>query len=155
MIGMKHEAYTFEQLVIYGLAIALAIAVAFTPGIARSGAYETHPRAKAAGPRWSNDLHHEQGLIVGRDCVALPPGADAEYVPGRDAWGRPVIPAEPPKGFREPFPMEVGLDVLLGTKHVGGKTIEMHGEYLGYNPATNELTLNGRTWQRDCHPPPN
>jgi hypothetical protein len=75
MIGMKHEAYTFEQLVIYGLAIALTIAAAFTPGIARSGAHKNRPRTKAAGPRWSNDLHHEQGLIVRRDCVALPPPA--------------------------------------------------------------------------------
>lgn len=69
MIAMKREAYTFEQLVIY----SLAIAAAFTPGIARSGAHETRPRAKAAGPLCSNDLHHEQGLIFPRDCVALPP----------------------------------------------------------------------------------
>lgn len=67
----------------YGLAIALAIAVAFAPGPASSGAYTTDP-IKRAGPRWSNHHHHEQGLIVRRDCVALPPGADAEYVSGRD-----------------------------------------------------------------------
>jgi hypothetical protein len=35
-----------------------------------------------------------------------------------------MVPAEPnEKGFRESFPMEVGLEVLLDTKYVGGKTI--------------------------------
>lgn len=154
---MKHEAYTFEQLVIYGLALALAIAIAFTPSSARSGAFETHPEGQAqgyVGPRWSNDHHHERDLIVRPDCVTLPPGASAEYVPGRDAWGRPVVPAEPPKGFRDSFPMGVGLDVKLGTKHVGGKDIELHGGNLNFDPSTNELSLNGYTWQRDCLPPP-
>jgi hypothetical protein len=151
MLSMERETHTCEQLIIYGLALALAIAVAFTPGNARSGAYESHPQADKP-PRWSNDRHHEQGLIVRTDCVALPPGASAEYVPGRDAWGRPVVPAEPPKGFNDSFPVGVDLDINLGTKHVGGKDIEMHGGYLQFDPSTNELSLNGRTWQRDCLP---
>lgn len=153
MLRMERETHTCEQLIIYGLALALAIAVAFTPGNARSGAYESHPQDDKA-PRWSNDRHHEQGLIVRPDCVALPPGAGAEYVPGRDAWGRPVVPAESPKGFNDPFPVGVGLDIDLGTKHVGGKDIEMHGGYLQFDPSTNALSLNGRTWQRDCLPSP-
>lgn len=135
----------------YGLAVALAIAVAFAPGPARSGAYTTNP-IKRAGPRWSNHHHHEQGLIVRPDCVALPPGADAEYVPGRDPWGNPVVPAETPKSFNNSFPVEVYLDVNLGTKHIAGKEIELHGVGLTFDPATNELSLNGRKWQRDCLP---
>ena len=137
----------------YGLALALALAVAFAPGLAHSGAYTTDP-VKRAGPRWSNSHHHESGLIVRPDCVALPPGADAEYVPGRDAWGNPVIPAEPPKGFRDSFPVEVDLDVNIGTKHIAGNEIEMHAGRFTFDPATNEISLNGRTWQRDCLPSP-
>jgi hypothetical protein len=148
---MIHGAYTFEQLLIYGLAVVLALAVAVTPGPANSGAY-TSDHMKRTGPRWSNDLHHEQGLIVRPDCVALPPGADAEYVAGRDAWGRPVIPAEPLKAFRENFPVEVELDVNLGAKHIAGKEIELHAGRFTFDPATNEILLNGRKWQRDCLP---
>jgi hypothetical protein len=150
---MNHGTYTFEQFLMYGLALALAIAVAFTPSRASSGTFTTDP-VKRAGPRWSNDQHHEYGLIVRPDCVALPPGADAQYVPGRDPWGRPVIPAEPPKGFNESFPVEIDLDVNLGTKHIAGKEIELHAGRFAFDPATNELTLNGRRWQRDCLPSP-
>ncbi len=135
----------------YGLAMALAFAVVFAPGQASSGAYSTD-RVERAGPRWSNDLHHERGLIVRPDCVALPPGADAEYVPGRDSWGRPVIPAEPHKRFKESFPVRVDLDVNLGTKHIAGKEIEMHAGSFSFDPATKEISLNGRKWQRDCLP---
>jgi hypothetical protein len=138
----------------YGLAIALAIAIAFMPVAARSGGYSTDPRQHSA-PRWSNDRHHEEGLIVGRDCVALPPGASAQYIPGRDAWGRTVIPAEQPKGFVNSFPVEVEIDVPVGNKIIGGRRIDMTAGRFSFDPATNELSLNGRTWrQRDCHPSP-
>jgi hypothetical protein len=138
-------------LVIYALALALAIAIAFAPGAARSGVYSTD-KTEPAGPRWTNDRHHEQGLIVRPDCVALPPGASADYVPGRDAWGRPVVPAEPPKGFNDSLPIGVDLDIDLGTKHVAGKDIDLHGGYLHFEPSTGDLSLNGRTWRRDCLP---
>lgn len=137
----------------YGLAMALAFAVAFAPGPANSGAYTTD-RVERAGPRWSNDQHHELGLIVRPDCVALPPGADAEYVAGRDPWGRPVIPAEAPKGFNPSFPVEVELDVNLGTKYIAGKEIELRAGRFTLDPATGEISLNGRKWERDCLPSP-
>lgn len=153
LFPMKHETSAYEQFVVYALALAVALALTFFPVTARSGSYTTHEVAPA-GPRWSNDHHHEYGLIVRPGCVALPPGAGAEYIPGRDAWGRPVIPAEPLQGFRPSFPMGVDLDVNLGTKHVGGKDIELHGGHLAFDPATNDLTLNGHHWTRDCIPSP-
>lgn len=146
---MKHETSAYEQFLIYSLALALAFFMAFLPRVAYGGAYTTDERP-VHSPRWSNDQHHEYGLIVRPDCVALPPGAGAEYIPGRDPWGRPVIPAEPLQGFRPSFPMGVDLDINLGTKHVGGKTIELHGGQLTFDPATNDLALNGHHWTRDC-----
>lgn len=129
----------------YGLAVALAIIIAFLPDTARSGGYTTNPSDQIV-PRWSNDRHHEDGLIVGRDCVALPPGASAEYIPGRDAWGRTIIPAEQPKGFDNTFPVEVELDILLKQKSIGGKNIDL---------TANGVPLIDRTWQqRDCQSSP-
>jgi len=149
---MRHGLSAYEELLIYGLALALASIVAFTPNAARSGGYTNDPIDHFA-PRWSNSQHHEYGLIVRPDCVALPPGAGAEYIPGRDAWGRTIIPAEPPNGFSNTFPVEVELDVNLGTKQIAGKDIELHAGRFTFDPATNQLALNGRKWQRDCLPP--
>ena len=130
-------------MIMHGLAAALAIAIAFAPVTARSGGYTTDPRGHS-GPRWSNDRHHEDGLIVGDGCVALPPGASAEYIPGRDAWGRTIIPAEQPKGFSNSFPVDIELDILLKQKTIGGKNIDL---------TANGVPLIDRTWQpRDCHP---
>lgn len=150
---MKHETSAYEQFAVYILAIVIAIAIAILPRTAHSGGYTTDERP-STGPRWSNDQHHEYGLIVRPDCVALPPGAGATYVPGRDPWGRPVIPAEPMQAFRPSFPIGVDLDINLGTKHVGGKDIELHGGQLTFDPATNEFALNGHRWTRDCFPSP-
>ena len=152
LIVMRHGLSAYEEFLIYGLALALASIVAFTPSAARSGGYTNDPIGHAA-PRWSNDQHHEYGLIVRPDCVALPPGADAEYIPGRDSWGRPVLPAEPPKSFSDTFPVEVDIDVNLGTKHIAGNEIELHAGRFAFDPATKELSLNGRRWQQDCLPP--
>ncbi len=135
----------------YGLATALAVAIAFTPVPASSGAYTTDG-PKSSGPRWSNDHHHQSGLIVRPDCVSLPPSASVEYLPGIDPWGHPIIPAEQSKGFQHSFPVEVDLDVKLGTKHIAGKEIDMNAGRFLFDPATNDLSLNGRRWQRDCHP---
>lgn len=143
MALMRQRAYTYKDMNVCGMAVALAIAIAFMPTAARSGGYTSDPRDHP-GPRWSNDRHHEDGLIVGRDCVALPPGASAEYIPGRDAWGRTVIPAEQPKGLVNSFPVEVELDILLKQKNIGGKNIDL---------TANGMPLIDRTLQqRDCHP---
>ncbi len=137
----------------YGLAASLAVAIAFIPAPANSDSYTTDG-PKRTGPRWSNDHHQEHGLIVRPDCVGLPPGASAEYVPGIDPWGHPITPAEQPKGFSDSFPVQVDLDVKLGSRYIAGKEIEMNAGHFTFDPATSELALNGRTWQRDCHPSP-
>ncbi len=150
---MRHGTYTYEEFLIYGLAAALAITMLFVPSVARSGAYVSDP-LNYFGPRWSNEEHHERGLIVRPGCVALPPGADAQYIPGRDSWGRPVIPAETPKGFSNNFPVDVEIDVKLGSKQIAGQQIDLYGGRFAFDPATNELSLNGRVWQRDCFSSP-
>jgi len=127
-------------------ALVVVSIVTFTANVAYGGSYVSEP-SDNFGPRWSNDRHHENGLIVRPGCVALPPGAGAKYIPGRDPWGRPVIPAEPPNNA---FPAGVGIDVILGSKHIAGWDIELHGGYLAFDPATNQFPYNGR----DCLPPP-
>jgi len=143
MIFMRHGAYTLEDMIVYGIAAALAIAVAFTPVIARSGGYTNDPMDHS-GPRWSNDRHHEDGLIVGHDCVVLPPGVSADYIPGRDAYGRTIIPAEQPKGFYNSFPVEVELDILLKQTNIGGKNTDL--------TANGTPLIEQALQQRDCHP---
>lgn len=125
------------------MAAALATAIALIPVAANSGKYTTDPKGHPV-PRWSNDRHHEDGLIVGHDCVALPPHAGADYIPGRDAWGRTIIPAEQPKNFDNSLPMDVELDILLKQKNIGGKNIDLTAD---------AVPFNNRSWQpRDCHP---
>lgn len=140
---MEHTNATTIKNPVYSLAAVFVIALAFIPDTAMSGAYTTD-RMENTRPRWSNDRHHEDGLIVGRDCVALPPGAGAQYVPGRDAWGRTILPAEPPRGFYNSFPVEVELDILLKHKNIGGKNIDV---------TANATPYIEQAWQlRDCHP---
>jgi len=140
---MRHGDCTLKDMIVSGMAAALAIIVVFTPLTAQSGGYTTDPKDNS-GPRWSNDRHHEDGLIVGRDCVALPPGVSAEYIPGRDAWGRTIIPAEQPKGLNNSYPLEVELEILLKQKNIGGKNIDL---------TASALPLIERTLRlRDCHP---
>ena len=132
---------------------ALAFTLALLSGPAIGGTYTTDA-ATTKPPRWSNDRHHEHGVIVQPDCIALAPGIGADYVPGRDAWGRQIIPAQPLQGFRPSFPMGVEIDVNLGTKHNSGKDIELHGGYMAFDPTSGALALNGHPWMRDCFPSP-
>ncbi len=140
---MRGGSYSCEDMIMYGLAIALATAIAFMPVAVMSGGYTSNPMDHF-GPRWSNDRQLEDGLIVGRDCVALPPGVSAEYIPGRDAWGRTIIPAEQPKGLNNSYPLEVGLEILLKQKNIGGKNIDLTASALPLIERTIRL--------RDCHP---
>lgn len=142
---MHHETSPYEQFIIYALALALALAIAFFPMTARSGAYST-PAPAPKAPRWSNEHHHRQSVVVGPGCVSAPYGAGPDYIPGRDAWGNPVLPADPTTGYYPSLPMGIGIDVQLGTKHMGGKTIELYGHPLMFAP-------NGHTWPRDCFSP--
>ena len=150
---MRHRTCSYEEFLIYGLAVALAITMVLAPDAARSGAYVSDP-LDYFGPRWSNNEHIERGLIAGAGCVALPPGASAEYIPGRDARGRPVLPADTPKSFNNNFPVGVDVDVKVGTKQIAGQQIDLYAGRFAFDPATNELSLNGRVWQRDCFPLP-
>lgn len=140
---MRHRDCTLKDMIVSGMAAALAIIVVFTPLTVQSGGYTTGPK-DYSGPRWSNDRHHEDSLIVGRDCVALPPGVSAEYIPGRDAWGRTIIPAEQPKGLNNSYPLEVGLEILLNQKNIGGKNIDLTASALPLIEQTLRL--------RDCQP---
>lgn len=148
---MRHGINTTPGFGIYLLVFASIVAL--IPNLARSGAYTSDPFDHFT-PRWSNSQHHEYGLIIRPDCVALPPGAGAEYIPGRDPWGRPIIPAEPPKGFSSMFPAGVGVGVKLGTKQIAGRDIELYGGTFAFDPATNQFSFNGPDWRRDCLPPP-
>lgn len=141
---MDHETSPYEQFIIYTLALAVALAVAFFPMTARSGAYTT-PGAAPKAPRWSNEHHLRESVVVTPDCIAAPYGAGPDYIPGRDAWGNPVLPADPMTGFRPSLPMGVGIEVDLGTKHIGGHKVELYGQPLMFDP-------NGPSWQRDCLP---
>lgn len=150
---MRQGTGTILGKIIQGLSVALVIAAGFAPDVARGGAYVSDPIDYFA-PRWSNDRHHERGLIVRPGCVSLPPGAGAEYVPGRDPWGRPVIPAETPRSFNNNLPLDVEIDVNLGTKRIAGQDIELHAGRFAFDPETKQLSLNGYNWQRDCLPSP-
>jgi hypothetical protein len=59
--------------------------------------------------RFSNDLHQEEGVVVGSDCAPAPSAAyDPTYRPGVDAYGNPVIPAGPQANWRvDDFAVEV------------------------------------------------
>ncbi len=147
--AMRHEAHTFEQMIICWLAIAMAILFMIVPQTAQSGAYETGQRGYHA-PRWSNAAQLQQGLIAGPDCVAMAPGASAEYIPGRNAYGQPVPPADSPMIFGNAFPVDLDLEVKLKTKKIGRKSIDVYPDGLGYDQASNQVTLNGQPLHQDC-----
>lgn len=149
---MRHEANTVDQMLIYWLAIALALAILIAPQPAVGGAYVSGGNGYHA-PRWSNDFQLQQGVIAQPDCVTMAPGASAEYIPGRDAYGRPVPPADSPRYFGNALPY-VDLDIKLGKKHVGGKTVKLYADGYAYDPATNQFMLDGQPLHRDCHPLP-
>jgi len=143
---MDHDTAPYEQFIIYTLALAVAVAVAFFPLAARSGAY-TAGSPPPEAPRWSNENHHRNSVVVTPGgCISAPYGTGPDYIPGRDAWGNPVLPADPMTGFRPSLPMGVGVEVELGTKHIGGHKVELYGQPLMFDP-------NGPSWQRDCLPP--
>ncbi|MDA7946608.1 MAG: hypothetical protein MPJ78_03950 [Hyphomicrobiaceae bacterium] len=149
---MRHAAKTIDQMLIYWLAIAMAAAVLIAPRPAISGGYVSGGSGYN-GPRWSNDFQLQQGLVVQPGCVTIAPGASAEYIPGRDAYGRPVPPADSPSYFGNALP-NVDLDIKLGKKHIGGKTVKLYADGYAYDPVTDQFTLHGQPMQRDCLPLP-
>ena len=137
------------NLLVLGLALAIAIGVALLPRAALGATFDTS-RPAPVGPRWSNDHHLEDGLIVTPDCVVLPPDMAAPYMPGRDAWGRPVPPADTTTGPGYSVVPPVELEVDLGTKKLGGQDIDLHLPPVTYDPGNN--SLNGHPLSRDCTP---
>lgn len=129
-----------------GLAIA-AIALLLAPGDAMSGAYEAGAPA-SAGARWSNERHFRNGIVSAPGCVALPPGQGADYVPGRNARGGPVPPADSHTGYYTAPP--VGLEIELGRKRIGGRRLQLDTGPMLYDPSRG--TLNGHSLLRDCAP---
>lgn len=144
---MGRDEHGFSDILIYGVGLSIAIAIALAPQLAFSGNYEAGVPAPKA-PRWSNDHHIRNSVIAGPDCVALPPGWAADYVPGRDAWGNPVAPADNHTGYVNTLPIEV--DVHLGTKKFGKKRVDLYTGPMIYDPA--QGTANTYPLERDCVP---
>lgn len=111
------------NILIYLAAVGLAFAVAASPRAARSGGLDTEAPAPA-GPRWSNASHHLQGAAMAGDCIAPSAEYRAEYVPGIDAWGRPVIPAETARA-PSARPLMGEIDVHLKHKRLAGRDIDL------------------------------
>lgn len=140
---MGRGEHTLSDLLIYGIAISIALAMALAPQKASSGSYNAGAPA-STGPRWSNDHHIANTVTAGPDCVELAPGQSSNYIPGRDAWGRPVAPADGHTGYAVVLPpVEVKKD------HIGKSVTTFTGPMI-YDPVQN--TLNGYPPLRDCTP---
>lgn len=144
---MGRDEHNYSDLLIYALGFSLALAIALSPSKALSGQWDTAAEPPP-GPRWSNDHHIADSVIVTPDCVLPAPGQAAEYVPGYDAWGRPVAPADSHTGLVSPPPVEV--EVHLKSKRIGRRTVDVTTGEVVYDPATN--TLGGYPLARDCTP---
>lgn len=139
---MGRGEHTLSDLLIYGVAFSIAAAIAFAPQKAASGSYDTGAPVPV-GPRWSNDHQIADSVIAGPDCVELAPGQSANYVPGRDAWGRPVAPADGHTGYRTVLP-----SVEVAKKKTPHKSVTIHTGPMFYDPLHN--TVSGYPLARDC-----
>ncbi len=145
---MGRGEHSISDMLIYAAAVSVALAIALSPQRALSGSYEAGGAAPK-GPRWSNDHHLSDAVVTaGPDCVALAPGEAADYIPGRDAWGNPVPPADNHTGYVNTLPIEV--DVHLGGKKIGKKFVDLSTGPMIYEPAPR--TLGGYPLTRDCAP---
>lgn len=143
---MGRGEHTVSDLLIYGIAFSIAAAIALTPQKASSGSYDTAAPVPA-GPRWSNDHQIADSVIAGPDCVELAPGQSANYVPGRDAWGRPVAPADGHTGYATVLP-SVEVEIQKKKKKHGSRAVTVHTGPMYYDPLHN--TLSGYPVPRDC-----
>ena len=77
-------------------------------------------------PRWSNDDHHMPRSADSRDCLPGEPGYRADYRAGRDAWGRPVEPADLPGSRQDRLPFPVEIEIGTGTGSEAGDVTQRH-----------------------------
>lgn len=145
---MGRGEHALSDLLIYGIAFSIVAAIALAPQKAASGSYDTSAPVPA-GPRWSNDHQIADSVIAGPDCVELTPGQSANYVPGRDAWGRPVAPADGHTGYVTVLP-SVEIDIHKKKNKHGHKTVTAHTGPMYYDPLHN--TVTGYPVSRDCTP---
>lgn len=129
--------------------LIVAVAVMLAPDGVRSEPYEAGASAPAsAGARWSNERHLMNGIVSAPGCVALRPGQGAHYVPGRNARGGPVPPADSHTGHHAAPPVD--LEIELGRRRTGGRRLELDTGPMRYDPSRG--TVNGHPLSRDCAP---
>jgi len=131
------------------LAIIGTLGFIATPAI--GGGINNDPRSGKT-PRWSNDHHHESGVVIGPDCVGVAPGVDPTYEAGWDAYGYPIIPAGPRYRFGQNLPLGVDFDIILKQKSIGGYPLDLTAGHFTFDPATSDLALNGLPLTKDCVP---
>ena len=161
-----------EYVMIYLIGLAIALTLAAMPNPARSDPVNNYgapamqrgvndydepqpPRQRA--PRWSNQHQIDAALATrGRDCASSP-----DYVPGVDAWGDPVVPADVPRTYPDWMPTQVGGDIRLNRMGRGGRrghaigrhNVDLYAGDVYYDLANKELSVNGVPLVKDCIPP--
>lgn len=129
----------------------MAVGVGMSTAPAIGGGINNDPKSGKA-PRWSNDHHHESGVVIGPDCVGLAPGLDPTFEAGWDAYGYPVVPAGPRYRFSQNLPLGVDFDIILKQKSIGGYPLDLTAGHFTFDPATRDLALNGLPLTKDCVP---
>jgi len=160
---MNEYLQRFEYIMVYLIGLAIAVTLMTMPKAARSDdlgyddapaidrqmrdqVKQQHPRQRP--PRWSNQHHYEAARAARtRDCAFSP-----DYVPGVDAWGDPVIPADLPRRYKEGVPAGVDVDINLGHKWIGGHHAYLSAGDIYYDLANRELSVNGVPMVKDCIP---
>ena len=125
-------------------AIAVALAIALVaPRVAYGGGLDR--KTPQAGPRWSND-HHVPGVSVAPDCRDR-----ADYVAGRDVWGRPVAPADLPTASPNTPPLIVDVEVDVPRRQAAAGVGRQATAHVPVDLAAGTLASNGARPQ-DCIP---
>ena len=145
-MGTNERSY--YQLLAYAVGFWLALAMALNSGKAWSGSWQAGGTPQS-GPRWSNDAHIADSVAIDPyGCGSASPNQSADYVPGVDAWGRPVAPADNHTGFVNSLPVEV--DIGLGSRRIGGHRAYISTPDMIFDAGSN--TLGGYPLGRDCTP---
>lgn len=128
---MRHSEHPLSEILMCWIALAIALAIAFSPQNAAGGAYDSEA-VYGKAPRWSNDHQLADTVIAGPDCVSPSPSQQAEYLAGRDAYGYPVAPADNYTGYRNTAGPKVELEVQLDQKMPGGKAVDITSGTIPY-----------------------